>query len=132
MSFEENSGERNTEMYFFDTYALAEVFKGNPTYKRFENLGFNITVLNLFEFHQFLLKAKGEAVADKIIELYSPHIVHFDMEIIKKASKFRYNEKRKNLSMSDCIGYIYAKEHNMVFLTGDKEFADMRNVEFVK
>lgn len=34
--------------------------------------------------------------------------------------------------MVDCIGYVYAKENGLRFVTGDKEFEGMENVEFVK
>ena len=37
-----------------------------------------------------------------------------------------------NLSYVDYIGYILAKQRNVKFLTGDKEFENMDNVEFVK
>ena len=34
--------------------------------------------------------------------------------------------------MTDCIGYIFAKEKGLVFLTGDGMFKGFENVEFVK
>ncbi len=34
--------------------------------------------------------------------------------------------------MTDCIGYIFAKQLGIKFLTGDKEFENLDNVEFVK
>ncbi len=40
--------------------------------------------------------------------------------------------KKPRLSYVDCIGYVYAKHNNVPFLTGDREFAKMDNVEFVK
>lgn len=40
--------------------------------------------------------------------------------------------KNKNLSYTDCIGYIFAIKNNLKFLTGDKKFNDMPNVEFVQ
>jgi len=36
------------------------------------------------------------------------------------------------MSMADCISYIQSKEVGVKFLTGDKEFEDLDNVEFVK
>ena len=46
--------------------------------------------------------------------------------------KFRLKNKKMDLSYADCIGYIYACENNLKFLTGDEKFKDMDNVEFVK
>ena len=50
----------------------------------------------------------------------------------KAAMKFRKQHKRKRLSYADCVGYVYAMRHGMMFLTGDKEFAAFDHVEFVK
>ncbi len=93
---------------------------------------FVITQLNLFEIHQFLIRAKGEAYADELITSYLPNVVEYDIEVIKKASKFRRQHSSKNLSMTDCIGYVYAKENGLVFVTGDGEFNGFENVEFVQ
>lgn len=41
-------------------------------------------------------------------------------------------QKRKDLSYADCIGYTYAKRHGMKFLTGDRQFERMQNVEYAK
>jgi uncharacterized protein len=46
--------------------------------------------------------------------------------------KFRYKNRKKNLSVPDCISYLQAKSLGIKFLTGDKKFENMENVEFVK
>ena len=38
----------------------------------------------------------------------------------------------RNSSIPDAIGYTIAKKYNIRFLTGDKDFEGMENVEFVK
>ena len=45
---------------------------------------------------------------------------------------FRYNNKQRNLSSTDCISYFMAKDLGIKFLTGDKEFSNFENVEFIK
>ena len=50
----------------------------------------------------------------------------------KKPDFFRFNESKLILSYADCIGYITAQIHNMKFLTGDKHFKGMKDVEFVR
>ena len=47
------------------------------------------------------------------------------------ASKFRKLHSSKDFSMTDCIGYAYAKEKGLTFVTGDEEFKGFENVEFV-
>lgn len=131
MNSEEPSTKSTTD-FFLDTYAIVEIARKNPNYEKFLNKPFVITKLNLFEFHQYLVRAKGEAYADELIESYLPNVMEYDVEIIKKASKFRVENTSKNLSMTDCIGYVYAKENGLVFVTGDGEFKGFENVEFVQ
>jgi PIN domain nuclease of toxin-antitoxin system len=38
----------------------------------------------------------------------------------------------KKLSTIDCVGYSVANRLKIPFLTGDREFADMSNVQFVR
>ena len=59
-------------------------------------------------------------------------ILSFDTDVVVKAMQFKFENKTKNFSFIDCVGYILAKENNLTFLTGDKEFESLKNVEFVK
>ena len=45
---------------------------------------------------------------------------------------FRFLNKKSNLSYIDCIGYITAFKKEVKFVTGDDQFKNMKNVEFVK
>ena len=131
MSSGERSGQRNTK-YFFDTYALIKIYEAASEYEPYIGATFFLTLLNLFEFHQYLLRMKDKAFADAELQNYTPHVIEFGMDTLKKASAFRHHKKRQNLSMSDCIGYTCALENNLLFLTGDKEFKGLHGVEFVR
>ena len=61
-----------------------------------------------------------------------PAIISPSPKMIIEAMKFRYENKKKKMSTTDCISYIMAKELEIKFLTGDKEFEHLENVEFVK
>ena len=52
------------------------------------------------------------------------------MKDIKNATDMRL--KFKHMSFPDVIGYVVAKRLGIKFLTGDNDFKDMKNVEFVK
>ena len=54
-----------------------------------------------------------------------------DIDIIE-ACKFRFLHRAKKLSYADCIGYALAKRNGLKFLTGDRRFEGLENVEFVK
>lgn len=119
-------------MFLFDTYALIEIIKGNKNYLKYENSGATINNFILTELCYWLIKNYGFELASRYIDKYKIFVRDVDLEVIKLAMLFRYKNKNKHLSMVDCISYIMAKRLNIKFLTGDKEFKDMENVEFVK
>ena len=118
---------------FFDSYALYEIIDGNPNYKKYsENIAIITTKLNLMELHYGLLNKYGKEVADKYYDIFVEFTVDINDDLIKKANEFRISLKKKKLSYVDCIGYIIAKSRNIKFLTGDQQFFELENVEFVK
>lgn len=120
------------EVYFFDSYAIIEILNGNENYKKYENCAVIITKLNLFEVFYSLLRNVDNEKADFFIDNYYDLTIDFNKNIIKKAAEFRLEHKKRKLSMTDCIGYVLALEFGVRFLTGDEEFKDMENVEYVK
>ncbi len=118
--------------YFFDTYAIIEMISSNQNYFKFFNEEASLTIFNLAELYYTALNQLSQDAADEIYETYKKSVVEISDEILKSAMKFRMTHKKKNLSYADCIGYIYALKNNLTFLTGDKEFEGMKNVEFVK
>ena len=120
-----------TTEYFFDSYAIIEILLASENYARFVSSEFITTKLNIFEVYYRLLRDSPED-ADIFIKGYASKAVDFDSVVITEACKFRLENKTKKLSMTDCIGYMLALKSGVKFLTGDKEFKDMPNVEFVK
>lgn len=118
--------------YFFDSYALIELFKGNANYAPYIQEEVTITIFNLAEIYYAILNGFSESVADIIYSKCKKSVVEIGEDVLKAAMKFRKENKKKDLSCTDCVGYIYALENNLVFLTGDKEFENMKNVEFVR
>lgn len=118
--------------YFFDSYAVIELVIGNKNYLEFIDEEVTITIFNLAEIYWSALLNLEESKANRIYETYSGSVVPISDEVLKEAIKFRKEQKKRDLSYTDCIGYIYAKKNNFVFLTGDKEFENMANVKFVK
>jgi len=129
-----NSEEIYTEedYFFFDSYAFFEILKGNPSYEKYKKGLIVTTKLNLFELYLGLLRDLDEETAEKYFDKYYLFIKDFDENVIKQAAKLKNKLNKRDLSMTDCIGYIFAKQLGIKFLTGDKEFQDMDNVEFVK
>ena len=118
--------------YFFDTYAVIELIEGNPRYAPYKEDTATLTVFNLVEIYWVVLNKLSIERADEIFREYRPAVVEIDDETLKEAIAFRKSHKKRDLSYTDCVGYVYAKRHGMKFLTGDKEFEDLPDVEFVK
>jgi len=121
-----------TDWYFFDSYAIMEILRGNPNYKKYENSQIILTKNNIFEIYSNVLRDSGEEEANKVFNKYYPYITDFDYVVLKNAAKLWVKYRGQNVSMTDCIGYILAKKLDIKFLTGDKEFEYFENVEFVK
>lgn len=129
---EERKAEIETNRYFFDTYPVIEILNDNPNFESFREVPVIFTIFNLAELYYSVLNNWGEEKANVIFESYKDAVVEIDDESLKEAMKFRKENKKKDVSYTDCIGYIYAKRNHLKFLTGDKEFENMPNVEFVK
>jgi len=120
------------ESYFFDTYALVELIVGNPNYERFKEVPFTTTRLNLMELYYGLAIKYGQSKAEKYFKRFKEFCTEFDDETLRLAMIFRAQNKKKKFSYVDCISYMIALRRRMKFLTGDKGFRGLPNVEYVK
>ena len=120
--------------YFFDTYALFEIFFGNQNYLKYLDSEVVTTRLNLMEIYFHLLRDYGEATAEKYYDETIGYSIEFTDKDIKEAMKFRLKmkKKKKALSYVDALGYTIANRMKIGFLTGDNAFEDVPNVEYVK
>lgn len=121
-----------TENFFFDSYALIEVLNGNPTYENYINAQITTSKLNIFEVYLKLIKENRILEAEEFLDKGYFYIVDYNREEIKYAAEMKNKYKKSNLSMTDCIGYAISLKYGIKFLTGDKQFENLENVEFVK
>lgn len=120
------------EIFFCDTYALVEIALGNPNYTKYLDNTLFTGEQNLMELYFAFLRDYDEQKAEKHFQFWLEFIVQISQETIKKAMKFKLINKKDKLSYVDCIGYIFAQENDMKFLTGDQKFENKVGVEFVK
>lgn len=118
--------------YFFDTYALIEVAKNNPNYVNYSGSVVITTIFNLAELYYVIVRDFNEERAKTIYYKFKECVNEVSDDVIFEAMKFKLQLKNKNISYTDCIGYCLALKNNLKFLTGDKEFKNMNNVEFVQ
>lgn len=118
--------------YFLDTYALIEIAEGNPKYQQYLE-SYAVTLKdNLAELYYSLLKKYDDKTADFFLDKFSKISAELPISIIAKAMVFRHTHTKTRFSYIDCLGYVYALENNCLFLTGDKAFEGMENVELVR
>ncbi len=116
--------------FFLDTYALVEITKGNKNYQKYINHELFTSIINLYELFYNLLKSYDEDKAKEIYYHYIDSIIQIKDEHVFEASKLKL--KMKDISYADALGYAISLKENIKFLTGDKEFRNMDNVEFIK
>lgn len=117
--------------YFYDTYALIEILNNNINYKKYVNCEVKLSCLNLYELYKKLLfDGLSKFEAEKYLLLFADKQVLITYEDIINATELKL--QNPVLAIPDCFGYVIAKRLKIKFLTGDKEFKDMNNVEFVQ
>ncbi len=121
-----------TETYLFDAYAILEIMQGNPKYAPYTGSKILTTQLHLFEITFACLRYLGPESAGAVLEKYKAHAVAYDEKVIAAAAWMRYRLKERRLSMADMIGYTVAASLKIPFLTGDRQFSGLPNVEFVR
>ena len=119
-------------MHFFDTYALVEMAKGNPNYQKFSGCPIHASLFNKMEFFYSCLLEKTEKGAIGKMKEAKINVLEIGDSDIINACNFRLKHRAKKLSYADCIGYTLAKREGLGFLTGDRQFEGLENVEFVK
>lgn len=118
--------------YFLDTYALIEIIKGNKKFQIFLGNEFFTSISNLYELYFALLKDYSEETAKNFFYQFKSRVIEIQDAHIFEASKFKLKNIKNKFSYADCLGYAIALSYGMKFLTGDKEFENLENVEFVK
>lgn len=119
-------------MYCVDTYAFIELLKQNINYQKLLDKDFVLTDWTLTELYWVLLKNHNQKTADYWFKKLIPYVQKPSFEDLSEAMKFRLKNKQRKLSHFDCVAYIFSKNNNLVFLTGDKEFETFEQVKFVK
>ncbi len=122
--------------YYADTYALVEILKGNPAYERYAMEELITSEFNMLELAYALTRDYGGEKAVEVLKVVRAFItiVQPRDEDYARASALRLELRKqgRNLSLIDVLGYVLAKRLNIRFLTGDREFKDLDEVEYVR
>ncbi len=119
--------------FFYDSYAFIEYLNGNVQYKPyFEQHTGITTIFNVVEVYYSILRDQGKYAAAEFLPIILSLVVNVDGEVVQKAMEFKLLHKKKDISYTDSIGHQIATERHILFLTGDIQFKNMPQVEFVK
>ena len=120
--------------FFADSFAIIEILKGNPAYHEYGLRNLVTTEFNLCE----VAYAMVRDYPDRSLSILS--LIRSMIEIVQTGDsdyiaganvRLRNNRLKRKFSTIDCLGYVVAERLNIPFLTGDREFFEMQNVEFV-
>ena len=118
--------------FFLDTYALIAIIQGNSNFQKYsEEEGITLKT-NLMELYYILLRDYGESAAEQGLQQFESIGKDIPINSIRKAMKFRNEHRKQNFSYIDCLGYMFARENKILFVTGDNEFKGKEGVEFRK
>lgn len=115
-----------------DTYALVEIVRNNPKFEKYVSQEIILNNLTLAEFYGVLLREHGEKTADYWFKKLERFSFQVPKEILIEAVKFKHKYRKQKISFFDAVGYIFSLKHGLKFVTGDKEFEKLPNVEFIK
>jgi len=122
--------------FFADSYAIIEILKGNRNYLPYRGSRHLLTTeFNICEVAFAVCRdypASAMDVMDRIrknIPLTQTTNEDYCSGALLKRSPVN---KGKNLSTIDCVGYAVSRRLDIPFLTGDREFETIDNVEFVR
>ena len=102
--------------YFFDSYALIELIKGNPNYFRYKEQAVNITLFNLVEVAYSVFLDYGKDKAQEVYKKFREYVQDVDEETLFYALELKTMFKKCHLSYADCIGYALPGSIVCVFL----------------
>ena len=118
---------------------MIEFAKDNPKYVQLiRNNKFYTSDFQLMELYYITLREQNEETAEKYFEVFSLVKVPVSERTIKNAMKKRLqlhgkkvNGKTLNVSYVDALGYQYALENKLKFVTCDPAFEKLAGVEYL-
>ena len=120
---------------FLDSYAIVEMARENPRYDFVEGEEVVTSTLNLLEAYYVLLDDGEGGLAEDILKQLSPVATDLTWELIPRIARFRHDRRGatgRKFSYADAVGYIYARDRGLEFLTGAHEFEGFEGVRFVR
>jgi len=119
--------------YFWDTYALVLLLNGDEGVAPYAEQEGITSSLNIAELCAYLLREGFDCTAAEKMRQAFTIVERIPSEVVIEAAKIRHTARQKGKAWSyvDAIGYVLAQKIGARFLTGDREFKGVKNVEYV-
>lgn len=117
--------------YCLDTYALWEIQFENLKYAFLLNQSFVITDWTLVEFYKTMIREFNRDIAVNWCNKFKPHAKKVEIDLLIKAVDLQSENKKDNMSLFDCVGYIFSLQNDFTFVTGDRVFKNKKGVLFI-
>lgn len=121
-------------MRFLDSCAIIAYICGEQRMRKIiDEKSFALARPQLMELYYWALKNYDEDTAEKHYESFSKYEVEISEQTLKSAMKTRLELQKKGLNLSyvDSIGYQYALDNDLRFVTSDPAFKNLKKVKFV-
>ena len=83
--------------YFFDSYALIEVYKGSKNYEKYKTAGVVTSYLHVFEVYYSLIKEHSEEEIKDFFETIKNFCAELKFEWIPESAEFKKENKKKRV-----------------------------------
>jgi predicted nucleic acid-binding protein len=111
--------------FYLDIYAIIELARGNPLHDPYRKARSRTSTLNLLEVYFVFLQEEREDLVELCFGKHRAHAVEFPDKVLKEAALLRLRRKGatgRRLSYVDALGYAYAQEYGLRFVTRAAEF----------
>ncbi|MEM3126545.1 MAG: hypothetical protein QW331_00550 [Candidatus Woesearchaeota archaeon] len=119
-------------MKCLDTYALVEISRENSNFLNLLEGDFLVPNVVLAEFCSIIFREYNESTANYWYGKFLPYTADVPIDVLVKAMIFKIQNKSKNFSFFDSVGYIFSITNNYKFVTGGEGFKGMKGVVFRK
>jgi PIN domain. len=121
--------------FFADSYAIIEILKGNERFLPYMTGHLVTTEFNICEVAFAVCRdypEKTRQVMARVRKMVALMPTTDEDYCEGAAMRRKTTRTGKKLSTIDCVGYAVSCRQKIPFLTGDREFEDLDNVEFAR
>ena len=124
--------------YCLDSYAWAELFDGTEKGKKVKEMieegAIGTSILTLAEFSDKCAREGRDLEPFLRFIQANASILPLNLEIAVKAGKLKFELRKMsgNISLADAIHFQTAKLNKAVFVTGDKDFKNVKDILFLE